>query len=176
MNKKLLKIKNRLDDCPEKRKLLLRKGVSALIVNNRNEFLLVNLESFKSHFFAIPGGGVEPGETLKEAVYRELDEELGIKQEHLLVVGQSNAPVRFKFSVIKMNRDGVEYGGSERYFFGFKFISDEKIITPNPIEVRSYIWVSFNDLKDYLLFDNQLEETTEKIIELFPFLKKTTTV
>lgn len=151
-----------------KRKSLFRKGVSALIINNRNEFLLVNLESFESHFFAIPGGGVEPGETLKEAIYRELDEELGIKQEHLQVVGQSNNPVRFKFKVIKMGRDGIEYDGSERYFFGFKFISDEKIITPSPGEVRSYIWVSFNDLKDYLLFDNQLEETKEKILEIFP--------
>ena len=136
-------------------------------MNNKNEFLLVNLESFKNHFFAIPGGGVEQGETLKNAVYRELGEELGIKQEHLQAVGQSNIPVRFKFKIIKMNEDGIEYDGSERYFFGFKFIGDEKMIIPNPKEVRSYIWVSYGDLKDYLLFDNQLAETTEKILELF---------
>lgn len=170
MKKNLPKIKNGSDDYPEERKPLLRTGVSALIINNRNEFLLINLESFESRFFAIPGGGTEPGEILKEAVYRELKEELGIKQEHLQIVGQSNSPVRFKFKVIRMNRGGIEYGGSERYFFGFKFVGDEKIIAPNPGEVRSYRWVSFDDLKDYLLFDSQLEETTEKIIELFPFL------
>ena len=168
MNKKLPKIKNGPDDHSEKRKILFRRGVSALKTNSRNEFLLVNLESFKSNFFAIPGGGVEPGETLKEAVYRELGEELGIKQRYLRFVGQSNAPVRFKFTEIKMNRDGIEYVGSERYFFGFKFIGDEKNITPNFGEVRSYSWVSYNNLKDYLLFDNQLVETIEKIIELFP--------
>ena len=71
-----------------------------------------------------------------------------------------------------MNRNGVEYAGSERYFFGFKFIGDDKTITPNPGEVRTYKWVAYDNLKDYLLFDNQLEETTEKIFELFPFFKK----
>ena len=75
-----------------------------------------------------------------------------------------------------MSRDGIEYGGSERYFFGFKFIGDEKKIIPNPGEVRSYRWVAYNGLKEHLLFDNQLVETTEKIRELFPFLKIPLTV
>lgn len=176
MNKKVSKIKNESDNYSEEMILPFRKGVSALIMNNKNEFLLVNLESFESHFFAIPGGGVEQGETLKEAVYRELDEELGVKQKHLQTVGQSNISVRFRFKVIKMNRDGIKYGGSERYFFGFNFIGDEKMIIPKPGEVRSYNWVSFNDLKDYLLFDNQLAETTEKILELFPFLNNNSIV
>jgi ADP-ribose pyrophosphatase YjhB (NUDIX family) len=149
---------------------MFRKGVSAIIINKKNEFLLVNLESFEDKYFAIPGGGIEKEETLRDAVYRELNEELGIKEKDLQTVGQSDIPVRFKFKVIKMNRDDVEYEGSERYFFGFNFIGDEKNIIPNPKEVRSYKWVAYDDLKDYLLFDNQLQETLEKIKEIFPDL------
>lgn len=152
---------------------MFRKGVSAIIINNKNEFLLVNLESFEDKYFAIPGGGVEQEETLKDAVYRELNEELGIKEKHLQIVGQSNTPLRFKFKVIKLNRDGVEYEGSERYFFGFRFIGQDSEIKLLDGEIRSYKWVSYDDLKDYLLFDNQLVETTEKILELFPLFKKT---
>jgi putative (di)nucleoside polyphosphate hydrolase len=151
---------------------MFRKGVSALIINKKNEFLLVNLESFEDMYFAIPGGGVERGETLEKAVYREIYEELGIKQKNLQIVGQSDIPLRFKFKVIKLNRDGVEYEGSERYFFGFKFIGSESDIKLQEDEIRSYKWVSYETLKDYLLFDNQLAETTEKILELFPFVKK----
>lgn len=147
---------------------MFRRGVSAIIINKRNEFLLVNLKSFENKYFVIPGGGVEQEETLKGAVQRELNEELGIEKKHLQIVGQSNIPVRFKFKVIKMNRDGRDYEGSERYFFGFKFIGDEKTIIPNPGEVRSYKWVAYSKLKNYLLFDNQLQETTEKIKEIFP--------
>ena len=146
---------------------MFRKGVSAIIINKKNEFLLVNLESFEDKYFAIPGGGVEQEETLKDAVYRELNEELGIKEKNLQIVGQSDIPVRFKFKVIKMNREGIEYEGSERYFFGFRFIGDEKMIIPNLGEVRSYRWIAYDKLKNYLLFDNQLQETLEKIKEIF---------
>jgi GrpB-like predicted nucleotidyltransferase (UPF0157 family)/8-oxo-dGTP pyrophosphatase MutT (NUDIX family) len=147
---------------------MYRKGVSALITNKKNEFLLVNLESFEDKYFAIPGGGIEQGETLEDAVYRELNEELGIKEKSLQIIGQSDIPAKFKFKVVKMNRDGIEYEGSERYFFGFRFIGENSEIKLLDGEIRSYKWISYSDLKDYLLFDNQLLETLEKIKEIFP--------
>ena len=146
---------------------MFRKGVSAIIINDKDEFLLVNLESFENKYFAIPGGGVEDEETLKDAVYRELKEELEINEKHLKIVGQSNIPIRFKFKVIKMNRGGKDYEGSERYFFGFKFIGNDKDIKLKENEVRAYKWVPIERLRDYLLFDNQLQETLEKIKEIF---------
>lgn len=146
---------------------MYRKGVSALIINKNNELLLVNLESFKDKYFAIPGGGVEQGETLEDAVYREIYEELDIGKRSLQLVGQSNVPIRFKFKVIKMVRDGQNYEGSERYFFGFRFVGANNEIKTKNGEVRSYKWIPFVRLKDYLLFDGQLKDTQEKIKEIF---------
>ena len=68
---------------------MFRKGVSALIINKKQELLLVNLESFEPHFFAIPGGGIEEGESKEEAVYREIGEELGIEEKSLKLIGKS---------------------------------------------------------------------------------------
>lgn len=150
---------------------MYRKGISALIINANKEFLLVNLKSFEDKYFAIPGGGVEEGETLEEATYRETEEELGITKKSLELVGISKLPLRFKFKVIKMTREGVEYEGSERNFFGFNFIGHEDEIKLQESEVKAHKWVPFIDLNKYLLFDNQLEETTEKILEIFPFFK-----
>lgn len=146
---------------------MYRKGVSALIVNNKNEILLVNLESFENKYFAIPGGGVEHDESLEAAAYREVHEELGIEKNSLKLVGKSLVPVLFKFKVITMNRDGNAYEGSERYFFGFRFIGNDSDIRTKEGEVRFYKWVPFGQLEHYLLFDNQLKETSEKIAELF---------
>lgn len=151
---------------------MFRKGVSALIINKKQEFLLVNLESFEPHFFAIPGGGLEGDESLEDAVYREIEEEVGINKHLLECVGQSKEPLQFKFKTIKLNRDGKEYEGSERYFFGFRFVGNDDEIKLQESEVSAYKWVPYNDLKEYLLFDNQLEETTEKVLELFPFMNK----
>lgn len=146
---------------------MYRQGVAALIINNDQEFLLVNLESFASRYFAVPGGGVEPGESMEEAVYRELEEELGLTKDSLQLVGRSRSPVRFNFKTITLERNGKEYAGSERYFFGFRFIGFNEEICPGPGEVRVFKWVPLTELKDYLLFDNQLERTLKKIKELF---------
>jgi putative (di)nucleoside polyphosphate hydrolase len=151
---------------------MYRKGVSALICNNNQEFLLVNLQSFENKFFTIPGGGVEEGETLEEAAYREMQEELGIEKASLEYVGKSDTPLMLRFKTKKMIRNGIEYEGSERYFFGFLFVGTDDEIHLQEGEVRSYAWVSFADLGKYLLFDNQLGNTSEKIMELFPGVNK----
>ncbi len=156
----------------KERKFLFRKGVSALITNNKNEFLLVNLKSFKNHFFVIPGGGLDGNESNSDAVYREIQEELGITKQSLEFIGICKEPLRFKFKTKKLHCNDKEYDGLERYVFGFKFRGNESEIKLQESEIRSYKWVLYDDLKFYLLFDNQLEETIEKILELFPFLKK----
>lgn len=46
-------------------------------------------------------------------------------------------------------------------------LTDDEI-HPKEDEVRAYKWVPFVQMKDYLLFGNQLEDTLEKIKEIFP--------
>jgi putative (di)nucleoside polyphosphate hydrolase len=150
---------------------MYRKGVSALIVNSNNEFLLVNLISFEEKYFAIPGGGIEDGETMEDAVYREIYEELGIERSSLDYVGKDDSPLTVKFMFPKMTRDAKEYVGSERYFFGFRFVVKDEEIKLKEVEVRAYKWVQFTELHKYLLFDNQLEDTSGKIREIFPSLQ-----
>lgn len=84
------------------------------------------------------------------------------------MVGKSDTPLRFKFKEITLSRDGKEYEGSERYFFGFKYLGNETGIHPQDGEVRTYKWVPYDELGEYLLFENQLEETKGKIVEIFP--------
>jgi putative (di)nucleoside polyphosphate hydrolase len=151
---------------------MYRKGVSALIINKKHEFLLVNLNSFEEKYWAIPGGGVEKGENLEQTVYREIQEELGIKKSSLKLVGKGANPITFKFKEIRLERDGNKYVGSERHFFGFKFIGRDTEIVFKDNEVRRFKWVSFEELGKYLLFDLQLEQTTEQIFEIFPGFRK----
>lgn len=147
---------------------MYRKGVTALILNQENKILLINLMSFKNHFFALPGGGIESGEKVEEALLREIQEELGIQSQYFNIEKRAQKPMRFEVSAGSFVRDGVTYIGQERLFFLVRFIAGDDKIRLNKEEVRRYVWASFEDLKRFLLFDNQLEETVSQIQQLCP--------
>lgn len=58
--------------------MALRSAVRALVVDDVERIALVRFEFPDRTIWAIPGGGVEPGEDDKAALARELHEELGL--------------------------------------------------------------------------------------------------
>lgn len=66
------------------------KGVevvaSALIVKKNKEILLIKSHKWSGGIYLLPGGHVEPGETVMEAAQREGEEETGLKLKPLYCV------------------------------------------------------------------------------------------
>ena len=60
---------------PTEEKPIRRDSARCIILNSNNEICL--LYSRARNYFAIPGGGIEPGESLLEALNREILEETG---------------------------------------------------------------------------------------------------
>ena len=58
--------------------LRIREAVRALVIDDDERVLLVRFEFPTATVWALPGGGVEPGETPLDALRRELHEELGL--------------------------------------------------------------------------------------------------
>lgn len=58
--------------------LRIRDAVRALLLDSDQRVLLVRFEFPTATRWALPGGGVEPGETDVAALQRELDEEVGL--------------------------------------------------------------------------------------------------
>src|SRR2546428_4821725 len=69
--------------------MLIRPGVSAIILTP--EGLLLQRRS-DNGLWGLPGGAVEPGESVSEAVIREVREETGLEVAPLRLVGVYSAP------------------------------------------------------------------------------------
>lgn len=92
--------------------------VSAIIENEEGEVLAVRLDKEKKDgVWVPPGGKLEKGETLRQGVEREVEEELGVDIEVGEIVGISE----------------VNYGGDENWVFvlySAEIVSGE----PKPME------------------------------------------
>jgi 8-oxo-dGTP diphosphatase len=72
-------------------------GCGALIVNDNNETLLLKRTSKtrnEAGFWSKPGGGVEFGEEIEDAVKREIKEELGVEIELVKFLGFTNSVLK----------------------------------------------------------------------------------
>jgi 8-oxo-dGTP pyrophosphatase MutT (NUDIX family) len=58
--------------------LRIRRAVRAILLDPSDRVLLVRFEFPNATRWALPGGGIEPGETAAAALHRELAEEAGI--------------------------------------------------------------------------------------------------
>jgi len=56
----------------------MRKCVRAIIIRG-DELLVIHRNKFGTEYDTLPGGGIDPGETPEQALYRELAEETGVQ-------------------------------------------------------------------------------------------------
>jgi 8-oxo-dGTP diphosphatase len=86
----------------------------AVCLLERGRVLLVQHEKEGRRYWLLPGGGVEPGETMREAVARELEEETGYRCDvgRLLIVCEAIEP-RGRH-IVNMVFAGTLLGGDQR--------------------------------------------------------------
>lgn len=64
-----------------------RPNVAIVLVNHKNEVFWG--KRIKEHAWQFPQGGIKPGESPEQAMYRELEEETGLKPDHVKILGRT---------------------------------------------------------------------------------------
>ncbi|MBI1295992.1 NUDIX domain-containing protein [bacterium] len=111
----------------------MKLGVNVAIIQD-NRILLTQREDFE--VWCLPGGAVDPGETLAEAARREVREEIGIEVELERLVGVYSLP-----------EDGV--GSGHIAVFAARPLSEELTLDPNEVIAAGYF--TLDTLPDAML-------------------------
>ena len=111
------------------------------IVNNKILFLMLKRNEQKGGFWQPITGGVEDGESLAQAVNRELREETGITN-YLRII---NDVYYFEF-------DTIECGVLKEYVFGVQIATDmDAKLSPEHIEIK---WCTLEESLALLKYEN----------------------
>jgi len=64
-----------------------RANIGIVIANEKNQILLA--KRYKQDAWQLPQGGIDKGETELEALYRELDEEVGLAPDQVELIAKT---------------------------------------------------------------------------------------
>lgn len=122
--------------------LKLRQKVRAVVVNDDGEFLLVRPHGYREGEWTLAGGGVEDGETVHQAMRREIAEELGVALEEDL----EQLPVgnRFIYSAEHKKKRALDHDGQEAAMFKVRLPRDTPIILQTE-EIAEARWFALNE-------------------------------
>lgn len=108
----------------EVRPVLYRPNVAAIILNMDN-FMLVAQRAGLRNAWQFPQGGVDPGEGLEEALFREVEEEIGVTPDLIQLLDRKGG-YRYEFPKGRL-KYGV-YGGQEQVYYLCRFLGKDKDI------------------------------------------------
>lgn len=128
-----------------------RENVGLMIVNSQGLVWVgerVNSEKF-GFKYQMPQGGIDKGETVIEAAYRELWEETGLLPEKVEFVAESKNWYQYDFFEPLAYKEGLFHGQKQKWVL-FKFKGEDKDfnlkIHPEEIEFSTFFWSPIEDV------------------------------
>jgi putative (di)nucleoside polyphosphate hydrolase len=98
-----------------------RPNVGIILCNNRNEVFWG--KRVREHSWQFPQGGIKPGETPEEAMYRELTEEVGLLPRHVRILGRTRDWLRYDVPQQWARREWRgSYRGQKQIWFLLKLV------------------------------------------------------
>ncbi|NVK21921.1 MAG: RNA pyrophosphohydrolase [Kangiellaceae bacterium] len=122
-----------------------RANVGIIICNNHGQLLWTR--RFGQTSWQFPQGGVNPGESAEQTMYRELYEEVGLEKDDVRILGSTQHWYKYRLPqrLIRQNSQPLCIGQKQKWFL-LQLVADESKIdfaaTDHP-EFDGFIWVNY---------------------------------
>ena len=142
----------------KRRALRYRRAVGIMLLNGRNQVFVAQRINFPGEAWQMPQGGIDTGESPREAALRELEEEIGTAKADILA--ESRVWLKYDLPVeLAGGIWGGRYRGQRQKWFVMRFTgsdADINLATEHP-EFDAWQWVAADRLPDLIVsFKRQL--------------------
>jgi len=127
-----------------------RPNVGIVLLNSRNEVFWG--KRVGQHSWQFPQGGIQHGESPEQAMYRELQEEVGLLPEHVQIIGRTRDWLRYDVPEEYLRRQNTTrvhraaYRGQKQIWFLLRLVgldSDIQLRASEHPEFDAWRWVPF---------------------------------
>jgi len=150
-----------------------RPNVGIVICNNERKVLWAKRADEDAWQF--PQGGINEGESPKEAMYRELMEEVGLGAEHVEIIARTKEWLRYDVPKSWIRRDWrYRYKGQKQIWFLLRLIGDDSNVflkNTNKPEFDAWRWDDFWSPLDQII-DFKRDVYEKALNELWEHLSK----
>ena len=150
--------------------LPLRNGVGIVVLNKENKVFVAKRIDNPKNFWQMPQGGVDEGEDLLSAAYRELEEETSMKKVELIQEIEGILTYELPDHLLGIIWKG-KYKGQKQKWFLMKYLGDNdeiNIKTKKP-EFLEWKWVELDKITEIVVdfklnVYKELQKKIKKII------------
>jgi putative (di)nucleoside polyphosphate hydrolase len=105
-----------------------RPNVGIILANAKNEVFWG--KRIREHSWQFPQGGIKHGETPEEAMFRELQEEIGLMPDHVRIVGRTRDWLRYEVPEQWVRREWRgSYRGQKQIWFLLRLVGRDSDIS-----------------------------------------------
>jgi len=149
-----------------------RPNVGIIVANDAGQVLWARRVGQDAWQF--PQGGIKSHESPEDALYRELQEEIGLNDDSVEIVGCTKGWLRYRLPKRMLRQNTSGFVGQKQKWFMLKMLSDDSAITFDHSDTPEFDlcqWVSYwYPLGQVVLFKQDVYRRAMK--ELAPFLSK----
>jgi len=136
-----------------------RKGIGVFLINEKNQLWVGKRIDFKNDYWQMPQGGIDNDEDPKEAMIRELGEEVGIKKNYeILMELEQWLSYLLPDYLKKVVWEGRYVGQIQKWFACRFYGKDEEInLETHKPEFKDWKWIKPQDvMKSVIPFKKKL--------------------